>query len=101
MYCLLQQPVARFSLATANTVLLSALEWGEVMIVKDTVTYFGRSAGGGAVRDLFLPDRSMVSHRQCGMHVLGCTAMCMPVAHVLHPVAFICVNILGSWLLAQ
>jgi hypothetical protein len=44
-------------------VLLSALEWGEVMVVKDTVTYFGRSAQGGssAVRDLFLPDRPMVS----------------------------------------
>lgn len=56
----IQQPVVRFNLPTANSVLLSALEWGEVMVVKDTVTYFGRNAGGGAVRDLFLPDRQMV-----------------------------------------
>lgn len=55
--------VSRFTLPTANSVLLSALEWGEVMVVKDTVTYFGRNATGGssAVRDLFLPDRPMVS----------------------------------------
>lgn len=60
LYLCLLQPVARFSLPTANSVLLSALEWGEVMVVKDTVTYFGRNAGGAAVRDLFLPDRQMV-----------------------------------------
>jgi hypothetical protein len=49
---------------TSNSVLLSALEWGEVMVVKDTVTYFGRSAAGAGntVRDLFLPDRPMVRH---------------------------------------
>jgi hypothetical protein len=58
---LLLQPVVRFQLPTSNSVLLSALEWGEVMVVKDTVTYFGRNAGSGAVRDLFLPDRQMVS----------------------------------------
>jgi hypothetical protein len=57
----LLQPVVRFQLPTSNSVLLSALEWGEVMVVKDTVTYFGRNAGSGAVRDLFLPDRKMVS----------------------------------------
>jgi hypothetical protein len=58
-----EDPVSRFTLPTANSVLLSALEWGEVMVVKDTVTYFGRNATGGssAVRDLFLPDRPMVS----------------------------------------
>lgn len=57
------EAVSRFTLPTANSVLLSALEWGEVMVVKDTVTYFGRNAAGGsssAVRDLFLPDRPMV-----------------------------------------
>lgn len=60
---LLLQPVSCFTLPTSNSVLLSALEWGEVMVVKDTVTYFGRNAAGGssAVRDLFLPDRPMVS----------------------------------------
>lgn len=58
--CHCMQPIARFSLPTANSVLMSALEWGEVMVVKDTVTYFGRNAGGGAVKDLFLPDRPMV-----------------------------------------
>ncbi|KAF8056396.1 MAP3K12 [Scenedesmus sp. PABB004] len=55
-----EQAVVCFQLPTSNSVLLSALEWGEVMVVKDTVTYFGRTAGGGAVRDLFLPDRPMV-----------------------------------------
>jgi hypothetical protein len=55
--------VSCFTLPTSNSVLQSALEWGEVMVVKDTVTYFGRNAAGGssAVRDLFLPDRPMVS----------------------------------------
>jgi hypothetical protein len=49
-------------------VLASALEWGEVMVVKDTVTYFGRNAAGGssAVRDLFLPDRPMVRQQGVG-----------------------------------
>ncbi|GBF96720.1 hypothetical protein Rsub_09462 [Raphidocelis subcapitata] len=46
-----EQGVARAVVGTADTVLLSALEWGEVMTVKDTVSYFGRGslgAGGGA-----------------------------------------------------
>jgi hypothetical protein len=63
--CVLLQPVVRFQLPTSNSVLLSALEWGEVMVVKDTVTYFGRNAGSGSVRDLFLPDRQMVSSNTC------------------------------------
>jgi hypothetical protein len=63
------QPVVRFQLPTSNSVLLSALEWGEVMVVKDTVTYFGRNAGSGAVRDLFLPDRQMVRAGSCDSRV--------------------------------
>lgn len=67
--CFCVQPVSCFMLPTSNSVLQSALEWGEVMVVKDTVTYFGRNAAGGssAVRDLFLPDRPMVSQRFGGL----------------------------------
>ena len=47
--------VVRTAVRMADTVLLSALEWGEVMAVKDTMQYFGgrggayvsRSVGGG------------------------------------------------------
>jgi hypothetical protein len=40
-------------LGTNNTVLMSALEWGDVMVIKDTVQYFGRNVG--LVQDLFAP----------------------------------------------
>jgi hypothetical protein len=47
--------VTALRMTTQNTILLNALEWGDVMIVKDTVQYFGRSEAFG--RDLHLPGR--------------------------------------------
>jgi hypothetical protein len=93
-----EDPVSRFTLPTANSVLLSALEWGEVMVVKDTVTYFGRNASGGssAVRDLFLPDRPMVSQaggdsraRGLASHILGhdevaAACLCHPILYIAY-----------------
>jgi hypothetical protein len=60
-------PVAVIELSTANTVMMSALEWGDVMVVKDTVQYFGRNAG--LVQDLFIsksatPAKTLVSRVQ-------------------------------------
>jgi hypothetical protein len=42
-------------MTTQATIMVNALEWGDVMVVKDTVQYFGRSSSLG--RDLHLPDR--------------------------------------------
>ncbi|WIA14830.1 hypothetical protein OEZ85_001549 [Tetradesmus obliquus] len=80
-----KEPVVRFQLPTSSSVLLSALEWGEVMVVKDTVTYFGRNAGSGAVRDLFLPDRQMVRG----------TLVLLPLLFRCRPLG--CVYLLAPW----
>ena len=61
-------PLAVIDLSTANTVMMSALEWGDVMVVKDTVQYFGRNAG--LVQDLFIsksatPNKTLVSNMGC------------------------------------
>jgi hypothetical protein len=79
-------PLAVLRLPTVNSVLLSGLEWGEVLVVKDSVTYFGRHAGvNGAVRDLFLPDRPMASG----------TLVLLPLLYRCRPLG--CIYLLAPW----
>jgi hypothetical protein len=54
-----QAPVLRYCVSTASTVLMSALEGGEPLVIRDTLAYFGRGNAGG--QDLLLPaDRQQV-----------------------------------------
>lgn len=54
---------------------MSALEWSEVMIVKDSVQYFGRNASVG--RDLFIPGRPLVGVRQMPLCDCSVSMLCV------------------------